>query len=78
VALCHFLTVQTGEDPEAWIGRDAIRWAQAKDSETLVEAATELKTILGALDEAAYHSGAAPDRSSILKAAQKFAKQVAA
>lgn len=78
VALCHFLSVQTGEDSEAWIGRDAIRWAQAKDSETLVEAATELKTILGALDEAAYHSGAAPDRSSILKAAQKFAKQVAA
>jgi hypothetical protein len=78
VAVCHFLSVQTGEDSEAWIGRDALRWAEAKDSESLVAAATELKSLLGALDEAAYHSGAAPDRSSILKIAQNFAKQVAA
>ncbi|MDF1836361.1 MAG: BatD family protein [Planctomycetota bacterium] len=78
VALCHFLSVQTGEDSEAWIGRDAMKWARAKDSETLVAAASELKEVLGALDGAAYHSGAAPDRSTILKAAQKFAKQVAA
>ncbi len=78
LALCHFLATQTGEESEAWVGRDALRWAQDQDSDAAVAAATELKQILRALDEAAYHSGSAPDRSSILKAANNFAKQVAA
>ncbi|MBL4770226.1 MAG: BatD family protein [Planctomycetes bacterium] len=78
VALYHYLAVQTGEDSEAWVGRDPLVWAKQLESPDLLEAATDLKNVLRALDEAAYHSGSAPDRSSILKAAQSFAKQVAA
>ncbi|MCP5021019.1 MAG: protein BatD [bacterium] len=78
LALCHYLAIQTGEDSEAWVGRDALGWAQDNGSNSALDAATELKKVLNALDEAAYHFGSAPDRSSIIKAANNFAKQVAA
>ncbi|MCA9000799.1 MAG: BatD family protein [Planctomycetes bacterium] len=78
VALCHFLAVQTGEDQEAWIGRDAVRWAEERSVPKLREAAAELGDLLNELDAAAYHSGNAPDRARILKVAQNFARQVAA
>jgi hypothetical protein len=58
-ALCRFLAARSGENEEAWLGRDVVAWSRAEHARLAIGAddARALAALFGDLDERTYAGG---------------------